>query len=72
MQLLKRRECVMWACAGKAKTHPVDVDLFLFGKQLRRDDVFKSEEDLQTGDVAITVTVLLQKKTSITIFNLKD
>lgn len=54
------------------KTHPVDVDLFLFGQQLRRDDVFKSEEDLQTGDVAITVTVLLQKKTAITIFNLKD
>lgn len=72
MQLLKHHECVMWVRAGKVKTHPVDVDLFLFRQQLRRDDVFKSEEDLQTGDVAITVTVLLQKKTAVTIFNLKD
>lgn len=59
----------MCVCAGTAKAHPVDVDLFLFGQQLRRDDVFKSEKNLQAGDVAVAIAVLLQDKSAVTIFN---
>lgn len=47
---------------GSSRIYPVDVDLFFFGQQLRRDDGFESEQNLQAGDVAVTVAVLLYTK----------
>lgn len=54
-------------CTNGMKADPVDVDLLFVRQQLWRDDVFQSKQNLKAGDVAVAITVLLQRKTIIVI-----